>query len=245
MALKERLIVALDVDTLEEVQKLVELLSPHVGMFKVGLQLFTSLGPKVFEVIHHAGGKIFADLKLHDIPNTVAQASRVLTAHRVEMLNVHVAGGLKMMEQAALAVKEEAQRQGIPKPILIGVTVLTSLAQEDLAQIGLAQSPQEIVGHWARLAQKAGLDGVVASPQETPLIRKVCGHEFLTVTPGIRPIGSKQGDQKRITTPKEAILKGSSYLVVGRPITEAEDPVVATQKILAEMEEAYAEKRGN
>lgn len=241
MVMKERLIVALDVDTLREVKTLVGLLNPYVGMFKVGLQLFTSLGPKVFEVIHEAGGKIFADLKLHDIPNTVAQASRVLTAHGVEMLDMHVSGGAKMMEEAVLAVQEEADRRGVPKPLLLGVTLLTSLGDEDLTAIGIKGLPGEVVVRWAKLAQQAGLDGVVASPQETNLIRKVCGDEFLTVTPGIRPLGAKPGDQKRVTTPKEAILNGSSYLVVGRPITAAPDPVAAVQQILREMEEAYVD----
>ncbi|WP_227767023.1 orotidine-5'-phosphate decarboxylase [Zhaonella formicivorans] len=235
--IKERLIVALDVDTLQEVEELVELLGPHVGMFKVGLQLYTSLGPKVLQTIHAKGGKIFVDLKLHDIPNTVAQASRVLTAYGVRMFNVHASGGLKMMAAAARAVEEAAREKGIAKPLLIAVTVLTSLGEEDLQEIGLKGSPEETVLKWAKLAQEAGLDGVVASPRESSLIRAACGPGFLTVTPGVRPQGAEQGDQKRVATPREAIRQGSSYLVIGRPITAAADPVRAAQAILAEMEE--------
>ncbi|MDS1029627.1 orotidine-5'-phosphate decarboxylase [Bacillota bacterium LX-D] len=235
--IKERLIVALDVDTLQEVETLVKMLGPHVGMFKVGLQLYTSLGPQVLKTIHELGGKIFADLKLHDIPNTVAQASRVLTSFGVQMLNVHASGGLKMMTAAAQAVEEEAAKKGIKKPLLIAVTVLTSLGQEDLAEVGLPESPENTVVRWAKLAQQAGLDGVVASPQETSLIQSACGAEFLTITPGVRPLGAEAGDQKRITTPKEAIKAGSSYLVIGRPITKSKNPIETVKAILAEMEE--------
>lgn len=234
--MKERLIVALDVDTTSEAYQLVQLLGPHVGMFKVGLQLFTSLGPKIIEMIHQAGGKVFVDLKLHDIPNTVAQASRVLTSYGVEMLNVHASGGLYMMEKAREAVEEEAITKGVKKPKLIAVTVLTSMGEKDLKDIGLEGSPQEAVLRLAQLTKKAGLDGVVASPQETRLIRQACGDSFLTVTPGVRPLNSQAGDQKRITTPKEAIRAGSSYLVIGRPITAAPDPLKAVQEILEEME---------
>lgn len=234
--MKERLIVALDVDTTSEVYQLVQLLGPHVGMFKVGLQLFTSLGPKIIERIHQAGAKVFVDLKLHDIPNTVAQASRILTSYGVEMLNVHASGGLYMMEKAREAVEEEALAKGLKKPKLIAVTVLTSMGERELQEVGLAGSLQEAVVRLAQLTKLAGLDGVVASPQETKLIRQACGDSFLTVTPGVRPLNFQAGDQKRITTPGEAIRAGSSYLVIGRPITGAADPLRAVQQILEEME---------
>lgn len=234
--MKERLIVALDVDTTSEVYQLVQTLGPHVGMFKVGLQLFTSLGSKIIEKIHQSGGKVFVDLKLHDIPNTVAQASRVLTSYGVEMLNVHASGGLYMMEKAREAVEEEALAKGLKRPKLIAVTILTSMGETDLKEVGFGGSPQDAVVKLAQLTQQAGLDGVVASPQETRLIRQACGDSFLTVTPGVRPLNSQAGDQKRITTPEAAIKAGSSYLVIGRPITAAPDPLMAVQQILKEME---------
>lgn len=234
--MKERIIVALDVDTVKEVNSLVKELGPHVGMFKVGLQLFTSLGPSIIDLIHEHGGKIFVDLKLHDIPNTVAQASRVLTGYGVDMFNVHASGGLVMMEKAREAVDEEAYAKGLTKPKLIAVTVLTSMGEKDLQQVGFSTSPKETVVNLARLTKQAGLDGVVASPQETQLIQEACGHDFLTVTPGIRPEKSSAGDQKRITTPQEAIKAGSSYLVIGRPITAAPEPLKAVQEIITEME---------
>lgn len=237
---KEKVIVALDVDTLQEVEDLVSKLAPYVGMFKVGLQLYTSLGPKVLEAVKEKGGKIFCDLKLHDIPNTVAQASRVLTSYGVDMLNVHASGGFKMMSAAAEAVANEAAKRNITKPELIAVTVLTSLGSEDLSEIGLVKDPAEVVVEWAKLTKKSGLDGVVASPKEAALIKEACGSDFLIVTPGIRPQGTDVNDQKRITTPKDALKIGSTHLVIGRPITAAADPVAAAQKIMLEMEEYYA-----
>lgn len=235
--MKERLIVALDVDTVSEAKHLVQVLGPYVGMFKVGLQLFTSLGPQIIETIHEQGGKVFIDLKLHDIPNTVAQASRVLTSYGVDMLNVHASGGLTMMQKAGEAVAEEAEARGLVKPKLIAVTILTSMGETDLKEIGISASPKDSVVKLAQLTQQAGLDGVVASPQETELIRAACGESFLTVTPGVRPLNSQVGDQKRVTTPKAAIEAGSSYLVIGRPITAAPNPLVAAQEIIKEMEE--------
>ncbi|MDD2502711.1 MAG: orotidine-5'-phosphate decarboxylase [Clostridia bacterium] len=242
MNCKERLIVALDVDTLQEVESLVDKLNPYVGMFKVGLQLYTSLGPKIIEVIKNRGGRIFCDLKLHDIPNTVAQSSRVLTRLGVDLLNVHASGGSKMMEAAAEAVANEASKLGIIKPSLIAVTVLTSLGTEDLKEIGLDKEPVEVVGSWAQLAKSSGLDGVVSSPKEATLIKDLCGDEFLIVTPGIRPAGNNVFDQKRITTPSDALKVGATHLVVGRPITNAPDPALAAKKILEEMEAYYADK---
>lgn len=235
---KDRLIVALDVDTAEEAELLVAQLHDHVGVFKVGMQLFNSEGPEILRRIHRSRGKIFLDLKLHDIPNTVGQASAVLTSHRVCMFNVHVAGGKEMMQRAVEASVQEAQHLGIPRPLLIGVTVLTSIDEEIMRnEMGVEGTVEEQVVKWARLAKEAGLNGVVASPKEIRAIRKACGRDFAIITPGVRPEWAVKNDQKRVMTPKEAVQAGASYLVVGRPITAASNPVEAAKRIVAEMEE--------
>ncbi len=236
-SMKERLIIALDVDTAKEAMELVRLLGSHVGMFKVGLQLFTAMGPGIIEMIHAHGSRIFLDLKLHDIPNTVARTCRVLTGYGVDMFNVHASGGFAMMQKAREAVFEEAEKKGIIKPALIAVTVLTSLDRDELAEAGFAGTPEETAVKLALLAQRAGLDGVVSSPRETGLIRDACGSKFLIVTPGVRPAFSESGDQKRTATPREAVAAGSSCLVIGRPVTAAADPLEAVEKIIAEMED--------
>lgn len=237
---KDRLIVALDVDTLEEAERLVGLLRNHVGVFKVGMQLYNSVGPQILQRIHNLGGRIFLDLKLHDIPNTVAQAGEVLTRHRVFMYNVHAAGGQQMMIKAVEASAAEAKEMAIAKPVIIAVTVLTSIDQEVLTnEIGIDRNVEDQVVHWSRLAKASGMNGVVASPQEIRAIRQACGEDFLIITPGVRPVWAAPNDQKRIMTPKEAIKAGASYLVVGRPITASHDPLHAVEKILAEMEEGF------
>ncbi|NPV27702.1 MAG: orotidine-5'-phosphate decarboxylase [Firmicutes bacterium] len=239
LSAKDRLIVALDVDSQVEAERLVELLYDQVGMFKVGMQLFNSEGPAILEVVKRLGGRIFADLKFHDIPNTVAQAGKVMTRHGVHMYNVHVAGGREMMEETVKVTRQEAERLGIPRPLVIGVTVLTSISQEQLSrEIGIERNLTEQVVAWARLAQEAGLDGVVASPQEIASIRAACGPDFLIVTPGVRPRGTALNDQKRVMTPGEAVKAGASYLVIGRPITGAANPRQAAKDILTEMEES-------
>ncbi|WP_114638053.1 orotidine-5'-phosphate decarboxylase [Desulfolucanica intricata] len=233
---QERLIVALDVDSLEKAKQLVEILAPHVGAFKVGMQLYNSVGPEIIYKLKEFGTDLFIDLKLHDIPNTVAQASRVLTAHGANILNVHAAGGSEMMRAAALAVREEASDKDIPKPLVIAVTVLTSISQVAFnKEIGFTGEIQERVVAWARLAQDAGLDGVVASPWEISAIRQACGREFVIITPGIRPVGGDIHDQKRVMTPKEAVAAGATYIVVGRPITGSLDPVEAAKYIVNEI----------
>ncbi len=238
LAAKERLIIALDVDTAEEAELLVSQLHDYVGVFKVGMQLFNSEGPEVLKRIHRLGGRIFLDLKLHDIPNTVAQASSVLTSHGVYMFNVHCAGGKDMMKRAVESSVEEAQNSGISRPLVIGVTVLTSINQEMLTdEVGINRPVEDQVVHWAKLAKEAGLNGVVASPKEIRAIREACGRDFVIITPGVRPEWAAKNDQKRIMTPKEAVEAGASYLVVGRPITAASDPVEAAKRIVAEMEE--------
>ncbi|MDT3698245.1 MAG: orotidine-5'-phosphate decarboxylase [Thermincola sp.] len=238
---KDRLIVALDVDSIEEALGLVQRLQDHVGVFKVGMQLFNSEGPDVVRRIQDAGGKVFLDLKLHDIPNTVGQASAVLTRQRVFMFNVHSAGGSEMMTKAVQMTRQEAVGAGMPLPLVIGVTVLTSINQAILEnEMGVARSVEEQVVCWAKLAKESGLNGVVASPQEIRAIRAACGSDFLIVTPGVRPAWAAVNDQKRVMTPREAVEAGASYLVVGRPITGAADPVEAAQRIVEEMEEGLS-----
>lgn len=236
---KEKLIVALDVDTMEEVEYYVNLLKDEVGMFKIGMQVYNSLGKEVVSRVKELGGNVFLDLKLHDIPNTVAQATRVLTKLGVDIFNVHASGGEEMMRKAAEAAREEASRLNIPAPMVIAVTILTSLSDEDMKAIGYADEPANMVKKLGLLTKKAGLDGVVCSPLEVTLIREVCGKEFISVTPGVRPANADVADQKRIMTPKKAIAAGSHYLVVGRPITKADDPVAAARSIVMDMEEAY------
>lgn len=234
---KEKIIVALDVDSLDKAMELVEQLQPYVGMFKVGMELYNAVGPKAISAIRERGGQVFVDLKLHDIPTTVAKAARVLTRQGASIINVHATGGVAMMQAAASAVQDEAATQGITPPLLIAVTVLTSMDQETLnTQLRIPGTVQENVVHWAKLAQLAGLHGVVASPREITAIRKACGENFVIVTPGIRPLGAAKNDQERITTPEEAVRLGASYLVIGRPITQAGNPVEAVQQIIAGLE---------
>lgn len=236
---KDKLIVALDVDSIDEVDRLVELLKDEVGMFKIGMQLYHSLGESVVRRVKDGGGRIFLDLKLHDIPNTVAQATRVLTRLGVDMMNVHASGGQAMMEAAVEAVTNEAKRLEINKPLIIAVTILTSLSAQDLEMIGYGEDPAKMVQRLGKLAQKSGLDGVVCSPLEANLIRESCGADFVSVTPGVRPADAVKGDQKRVMTPAKAMANGSHYLVVGRPITQAKDPVSVARAIVKEMEENY------
>lgn len=235
---KKKIIVALDVDEAEKAQDLIAKLSPYVGMFKVGMQLFYKAGPEVVRHIKAQGVKVFLDLKLHDIPNTVGQASRVLAGLGADIINVHAAGGVTMMKAAATAVKESAAAQNIPAPLVISVTVLTSIDQYAFNhEVGITGDIKERVRTWSLLTKEAGLDGVVASPQEISVIREACGQEFKIITPGIRPTWAASGDQKRIMNPADAILQGASYLVVGRPITANQDPVVAAQRIQSEIAE--------
>jgi orotidine-5'-phosphate decarboxylase len=234
---KDRLIVALDVPTLEETEELVRTLVREVSLFKVGVQLYYGHGPEVVERVQSWGGKVFLDLKLHDIPNTVAEAVRVLTRLEVAMLTLHSAGGREMLRRAALAAREEAAIMGTRPPLLLGVTVLTSLTQTDLADLGLSGQLRDIVVRWAKMVQEAGLDGVVASAREAKVLRLALGPEAVIVTPGIRPSWSGPDDQHRIATPKEAVRAGATYLVVGRPIIHAPDPVAAVRRVLEELKD--------
>ncbi len=238
MKAKDRIILALDVDGEAAAMDMVDTLKDHVGLFKIGMQLYNSVGPEIVQRITDHGGRVFLDLKFHDIPNTVGAVSRVVTEKGCWMFNVHCAGGRAMMTAAARASSEEAARRGINRPVILGVTVLTSLSQAELNQeIGIAGRVDDTVVKWAEMAQESGLDGVVASPREVSAIREACGAGFLIVTPGVRPLWADVGDQKRVTTPRAAIDLGADYLVIGRPITAAANPLEATQKIIAELEE--------
>jgi orotidine-5'-phosphate decarboxylase len=228
-----KIILPLDVDSPEKAIALVELLKDDAGAFKVGLELVNSAGLSIFEQIRQAGaGKIFYDCKFHDIPNTVAGASRAAVKLGVWMFNVHCAGGFAMMKAAKDAAVEQSGKLGVPCPLVIGVTVLTSIDQTVLNdEIRVPGTIADEVVHFAKLAQEAGLDGVVASPHEIELIRAACGPGFLIVTPGVRPAGADIGDQKRVMTPAEAVSKGADYLVIGRPIIKADDPQAAARAI--------------
>ncbi len=230
----ERLIVALDFHKLADVKNLVKDLGDSVVFYKVGMELFYSVGAEVVDWLKSQNKKIFLDLKLHDIPNTVAGGLCSLMKLGADILNVHAAGGFTMMKTAAEALREESAKMEIAKPKLIAITILTSINQ---AEWYGAQNISEQVVSFAKIAQDAGLDGVVASPQEAKLIRENCGEKFLIVTPGIRPAGSDINDQSRISTPAAAIKNGANYLVVGRPIRAADNPKLATEKILAEISE--------
>lgn len=237
MEVKEKLIVALDYNTIDEVDNLWGKTQGLVGYYKIGLQLFSLNGPNAIRFFKERGEKVFADLKLHDIPNTVAQATKVLTSLGADIIDLHVSGGVEMMKAAVKAADEAAEKYEVKRPAIIGVTVLTSLDEKGLGEMGLPNSDiNKLVVDWARLAQDAGLDGVVASPLEAKGIREACGPDFMIVTPGIRPQQVDVHDQKRITTPKEALKNGASHLVIGRAITNAKAPAEAVRNILLEME---------
>jgi orotidine-5'-phosphate decarboxylase len=231
MTARDRLIVALDVKTADEARALVDRLSGKAGMFKVGSQLFTAAGPQLVREIIGRGEKVFLDLKYHDIPNTVANAVAEACRLGVSLLTVHALGGKAMMEAAVGALPAVGSR-------LLAVTILTSHDHESLVAIGLDGPVSDAVQRLARLAQQAGADGIVASPLEAEIIRGACGPDFLIVTPGIRPGGSKAHDQARAATPADAIRAGASYVVVGRPIAEASDPAAAATAVVREMESA-------
>jgi len=213
------IVVALDYPTPKQAIEMAKQLDPSKCRVKVGKELFTASGPVILEQLHKMDFDVFLDLKFHDIPNTCAGAVAAAAELGVWMVNVHASGGERMMNAAAEAIANKNN-----KPLLIAVTVLTSMEQSDLAGIGLDIEPRQQVERLAKLAKQSGVDGVVSSAQEIQLIKNLCGNDFLTVTPGIRPVGSAAGDQRRIMTPQEAVNIGGDYLVIGRPITQAEDP---------------------
>lgn len=234
--MKDRLIVALDTDDGEEIDWLSGTLMDTVRWFKIGFQAFSALGMEAFPWFKQNGHQVFVDLKFHDIPNTVARDVGMMTKHGANMINMHASGGFEMMQTARNSADDAAYKANIPRPILLGVTILTSIDETGFQQnFGSERQLTKQVVYLAQLAQEAGLDGVVASPLEIEPIRKACGDDFLIVTPGIRPEWAETGDQRRITTPAEAIRRGADYIVVGRPIIEADDPLEAAGMILDEM----------
>ena len=235
---KERLIFALDVDDLSTAKNWVEKLHDNVGVFKIGKQLFTRCGPEVVEMVKNCGGEVFLDLKYHDIPNTVAKAAVEACKLGVTMFNVHALGGAQMMRKTVEEVDNYCASSGTNRPLMLAVTILTSSTEETLCEIGIGRPIIEMVPRLARLAKDAGFDGVVASPKEAALIRSVCGDNFAIVTPGVRPAFAALDDQKRVMTPADAIAAGATFLVIGRPISAANDPLAAAGKILVEIESA-------
>ncbi|HXG68823.1 MAG TPA: orotidine-5'-phosphate decarboxylase [Blastocatellia bacterium] len=228
---KDRLVVALDVSDRASALRLVEQLSGMAGLFKIGKQLFTAEGPTLAREIIAGGERVFLDLKFHDIPNTVAGAADACARLGISIFNVHALGGAEMMRAAARAVADAASR-----PAVLGVTVLTSMSAANLAEVGIASDVNTEVLRLATLARAAGLDGVVASPNEIRLIReRVAAEQFIILTPGIRPAWSESGDQKRVATPASAIRDGADFIVIGRPITANAEPRAAAERILEEI----------
>ena len=243
---RDRLIFALDVGGgLEEALSWVDRLWDHVGLFKVGKESFVRFGTEIVRQIHARGGKVFLDLKFHDIPNTAARAAEAACGLRVAMFNLHALGGMRMMTETVGAVRKFTERSGEKPPVILAVTVLTSLNDGDLQLLGFKGGTRETALHLARFAQDAGVSGVVASAEDAAAIRKACGGEFLIVTPGIRGAKEVAGeDQKRIVTPAEAVSSGADYLVVGRPIRQAADPAGEADAITEEIVRGLALRDG-
>lgn len=234
--MRERLIVALDKASLVSAQELVIELDDRVSFYKVGLELFLNSKGEIIDFLKKNNKKIFLDLKFHDIPNTVAQAAKWATGLGVDMFDVHASGGSEMLEKTMEMVKNTAAQKGITPPKVMAITVLTSFNEAGFAALGYKYSIQDTVQKWAEITKKTGLDGVVCSPHEATAIKALCGDNFLTVCPGVRPLGAETQDQKRVMTPQAAIQNGVNFIVVGRPINQAANPRMAAQKIIEEME---------
>jgi orotidine-5'-phosphate decarboxylase len=230
---RSKIIFALDVESFADAKQWVSLLAGQVGMFKVGKQLFTAHGPDIVRMVQGLGGDVFLDLKYHDIPNTVALASLEAARLGVKLVNLHALGGYEMMAKTVETLDREFK--GRERSRVLAVTILTSSTGETLREVGIEYPVPEMVVRLALLAQKAGIDGVVASPLEVGLIREACGPEFLIVTPGVRPHFAAVNDQKRVMTPGEAVRAGSDFLVIGRPISAAADPLKAAEAIIEEI----------
>ena len=236
------MMVALDFPTMAEVREILSVLEGHIRYVKVGMELMYAEGPAVVNYLKDQGLKVFLDLKVHDIPNTARGAMKSLARLGMDMVNVHAAGGVAMMEAAREGL-EQGTVAGSPRPLLIAVTMLTSTAQAVMNdELLIPGDVENAVVHFAKLTRQAGLDGVVASPLEVPLVKKALGPSFLTVTPGIRPLGTDIGDQTRITTPEQAFRLGSDYLVIGRAVTAAEDPAAAWERIVEAVQADLAEQ---
>jgi len=239
---RERLIFALDISgPFEETLSWVKSLKDHVGLFKVGKEAFTLYGPRIVEAIQREGGNVFLDLKFHDIPNTVARASEAAARLGVRMFNVHASGGQKMMAEAVAAAKKVCGDMQQAMPLILAVTVLTSLNDDDLEALGFRYGTEKMVVKLAELAHAAGVGGVVCSPRDITSVRRACGSDFMIVTPGVRGAAPVSGDdQKRTLSPQEAVKRGADYIVVGRPISMAPDPVAEADAIVAAMAEGFA-----
>lgn len=236
---KERLVIALDLDDDRAALSLVDELNDAVGMFKVGHQLFTAYGPDIVRRIIGKGARVFLDLKYHDIPNTVASASAEAVKLGVSIFNVHALGGTDMMKAAAAAAAETADKQGIPRPLALAVTILTSMDDAALRRdLKISRSLRREVAHLAELAHRSGMSGVVASPQEIKMLRKTVRGAFTILTPGVRPAWAGKDDQKRVMTPGEAVAEGADLIVVGRPVLKAADRRAAVERIVQELDQA-------
>jgi len=236
VAEKNPIIAALDVPTAEQALKLAREIAPVVGAFKIGSELFTSAGPGIVKQIRALGAAVFLDLKFHDIPNTVAKSVAAATRLDVQMLTIHTSGGAEMMRAAEKSAEETAKQLGLPPPLVLGVTVLTSSSVDTLAEIGCEAEMEKQVSRLAQLAVKSGLRGLVCSPLEIVALRKILPAHIQLVTPGIRTGAEKSDDQKRTMTPREALGAGADWLVIGRPIYAAVNPCAAAEKILASLE---------
>lgn len=239
---KNRLIFALDVGSLKEAEQLVRTLVREVGLFKIGKQLFLHAGPPVVRMVRDLGGEVFLDLKFHDIPRTVAKAAAEATRMNVRMFDLHASGSLSMMQQTVSEVNRVCRNEQLRRPKILAVTVLTSLTRDDLRRVGVQAGVEGQVVRLARLAHEASMDGVVASPLEIARIRKECGRSFLIITPGVRTANSGWDDQKRVLTPDQAITAGADYIVVGKPIRDAQDPQAAAREIIVDMERSAASR---
>lgn len=237
MSAKNKLIVAIDTNEFDKAKELIDTLENEVDIFKVGLEQYVATRGKTVDYLKEKNKKVFLDLKFHDIPNTMQSAVRAGVRDNVWLMTIHVSD-MEGMRQCALAAKDEAEKLNIEKPIIVGVTVLTSLSDEDLKDIGCNMTTEQLAIKRAKLAKEAGIDGVVCSPQEVDKIVKECGDDFVTVCPGVRPSKADNADQKRVATPKEAISRGAHYLVVGRPITKSENPAQSAKDIINEIENA-------
>lgn len=236
--IKEKIVLALDVEEIEEAKALVDELFPYVGTFKVGLQLYTKYGNEVVDYISGKNSNFFLDVKLHDIPNTVQKASENVVLRGANFFNVHATGGLKMMEAAVAGAKAAAEKLGKKQPVILAVTMLTSISQEVMNdEFEIAENVSEFAIRLAKLAKKAGMTGVVASSLEARKIKEACGADFKVLCPGIRPAWSAKDDQKRLATPKFAIEEGADYLVIGRAVTKAQNRLEAMKKIYEEIME--------
>ena len=239
---RNRLILAVDTASLDEARRYLNELHEFVGMFKIGLQLYIHYGPEILKLFQSAGARIFLDCKFLDIPNTAARAAEEATAHGVQMFTVHACGGTAMLKATAAATKERAAGSGMPEPVILAVTLLTSISQEVLSsELNVVGSVEDYVLRMAKQCRACGITGLVASGQEAARLKQELGEEMVIVTPGVRPRWAAFNDQSRFTTPRQAIKNGSDYLVVGRPITDSKNPRDSARRIVAEIKEALVE----